>query len=144
MTCVWLVRLPLVPVIVIVYVPLFTALVDTFIVEEPEPPVTGFAENVGVGPLQLVVSVTDPVNPPVGVTVTVKLAILPVRTEALLGDAEIVNPCCAAAMFWVMPAEVLPVKLESPLYCAVIVCVPTASEEVENFAIPPLKLALPI
>ena len=136
--------MPLVPVIVIVYVPLLTPLVDTLMVEEPEPPVTGLGENVGVGPLQLAFSVTDPVNPPLGITVTVKLAILPVRTEALLGEAEIVNPCEAPATLCVMLGDVLTLKFESPPYCAVIGCVPSESEEVENFATPPLRLALPI
>ena len=134
----------MVPVIVIMYVPLVTPLVDTFIVEEPEPPVTVMGENVGFGPLQLAVNVTDPVNPPLGVTVTVKLAVLPARTEALVGDTESIKPCVAAATFCVMPGDVLPVKFESPLYCAVIGCDPTESEEVENFATPPLILALPI
>lgn len=144
MTWVWFVRLPLVPVIVIVYVPLLTLLVDTFIVEEPEPPVTGLSENVGFGPLQLAVNVTDPVNPPLRATVTVKLAVLPARTEALLGEAEIVKPCGAAETVCVMLGDVLTLKFESPPYCAVIGCVPTESEEVENFATLPLRLALPI
>lgn len=122
--------------IVIVYVPLFTPLEDTFIVEEPEPPGTDDGLNVGVGPAQLAVSATMLVNPPLGVTVIVKLAVLPARTEALVGEAEMLKSAAEAVTFCVMGDEVLAAKLESPPYRAVIVSLPTASEEVDNFAAP--------
>ena len=38
----------------------------------------------------------------------------------------------------------LPLKLGSPLYCAVISCVPAARADVDSDATPPLKLELPI
>ena len=38
----------------------------------------------------------------------------------------------------------LPLKLESPLYCAVILCVPAARADVDSDATPLLKLELPI
>ena len=70
MTWVECTRAPLVPVIVIVYVPLDTPLVVTFIVDEPEP-LMDTGENVGFGPVQLPLNCTEPVNPPLAVTVTV-------------------------------------------------------------------------
>lgn len=42
-----------------------------------------------------------------------------------------------------MPADVLPVKLESLLYCAVMVWLPAVRADVDNFACPLLRLALP-
>jgi hypothetical protein len=63
-------RPALVPVIVIWYVPRGTPVVDTFIVEEPEP-VTDGGENVGFAPVQLPLNCTVPVKPPLAVTVTV-------------------------------------------------------------------------
>ena len=63
-------RVPLVPVTVIVYVLLGTPLVDTFIVEEPEPD-TDAGEKVGFVPYQLPLNCTEPVKPPVAVIVTV-------------------------------------------------------------------------
>lgn len=44
---------------------------------------------------------------------------------------------------WLIPADGLPIKLESPLYWALIVCVPTDRVEVERFACPPLSAAVP-
>ena len=68
------VRLPLVPVIVIVYVPVGVLVpVVTVIVLLPEPPLTGFGLNVGFAPDSPLVAlkVTFPVKPLSAVTVAV-------------------------------------------------------------------------
>ena len=67
------VRLPLVPVIVIVYVPVGVLVpVVTVIVLLPEPPLTGFGLNVGFAPgIPLALKVTFPVKPLSAVTVAV-------------------------------------------------------------------------
>ena len=44
----------------------------------------------------------------------------------------------------VVTEDTLPLKLESPLYCALILCVPAARADVDSDATPPLKLELPI
>jgi len=128
-------------------VPLSVAVVVIFIVEVFDPFVmlSGLDVNDTFGQLGVsdALKVTDPVNPPLGVTVTVKLAVLPPRTEALVGDTETVKPCEAAATVCVMLADVLPMKLVSPPYCAVIACCPAESEEVDSLAPPPLRPALP-
>src|SRR5690348_4562611 len=49
-----------------------------------------------------------------------------------------------ALTVWFIPGEVLPMKLESPLYCAVMGCVPAESVEVVSVAFPMLRLAVPI
>ena len=46
--------------------------------------------------------------------------------------------------FWLTTFEVLELSLLSPLYLAVIGCVPTERLEVDNFAVPLLSVALPI
>src|SRR5260370_42350839 len=99
-------RVPLVPVTVIVYVPLATPLVDTFIVEEPEPD-TDAGEKVGFVPDQLPLNCTAPVKPPAAVTVTVYLAAVPCRPEPLVGDAPMRKSAGTALTGWSMPADVL-------------------------------------
>jgi len=46
--------------------------------------------------------------------------------------------------FWLTRFEVLELSLLSPLYLAVIGCVPTLRVEVETLAVPLLSAALPI
>ena len=46
--------------------------------------------------------------------------------------------------FWLTRLEVLELSLLSPLYLAVIGCVPTLRVEIDNFAVPLLSVALPI
>ena len=46
--------------------------------------------------------------------------------------------------FWLTMFEVLELSLLSPLYLAVIGCVPTLRVEIDNFAVPLLNVALPI
>ena len=62
-------------------------------VEVPPPPVTGFLEKLELAregnPVTL--NCTLPVNPPEGVTVTVKLVLLPRFTVALPGESVTVN-----------------------------------------------------
>ena len=72
MTVVECVGLPpfAVPVIVMVYVRLATPVVETFMVDEPDP-VTELGENVGLGPAQLPLNCTVPLKPPLADTVTV-------------------------------------------------------------------------
>ena len=49
-----------------------------------------------------------------------------------------------ALTVWFIPGEVLPMKLESPLYCAVMGCVPAESVDVVSVAFPLLRPAVPI
>jgi hypothetical protein len=68
------VRLPLVPVIVSVKVPVVVLeIVETFMVLVPEPPVIGLVLKVADAPegSPLALRVTLPVKPPEGVTVAV-------------------------------------------------------------------------
>lgn len=82
---------PLVPVIVNGKVPVGVVLVVvTVSVELPE--VSGVGLNVPVAPAgsPLTVRSTDPVKPPVGVTVAVYVVLLPCVTDCDAGDAETV------------------------------------------------------
>ena len=82
---------------------------------------------------------TLPEKPLRGVTVTTKLTFEPRRTVWGEG-AEIVKP----PTFWLTGFELLELSLLSPLYLAVIECVPTLRVEIGNFAVPLLSVALPI
>jgi hypothetical protein len=55
-----------------------------------------------------------------------------------------VKSAATAFTVWFIPGDVLPMKLESPLYCAVMGCVPAESVEVVSVAFPLLRLAVPI
>src|SRR5581483_680675 len=83
---------------------------------------------------------TLPVAP--AVTVAVKAIVCPYT--AGLGDAAILD--ADAVLFTVMfsAAEVEPRKFASPLYVAVRLCAPAASEEVVNDAAPEFTVPVPI
>ncbi|MGZ4872279.1 MAG: hypothetical protein ACXVK3_10345, partial [Candidatus Angelobacter sp.] len=82
------VSVPEVPVIVMVLVPVVAVLlaVNVRTLED----VVGFVPNEAVTPLGRaeLLSVTDPVNPPEGVTVIVLLPAVPCFTVKLLGEAD--------------------------------------------------------
>ena len=87
MLVVW-VSVPETPVTVTVLVPVVAVLLALKV--RTLDPVVGFVPNVAVTPLGRaeVESVTDPVNPPEGVTVIVLLPLLPCVTLKLEGEAE--------------------------------------------------------
>jgi len=106
--------------------------------------------NVAVPPLSVPVpSVAVPslnVTVPVGVlvadevTVAVKATGAP-RFDALFDETTAVE---LAALFTVcVRADMLPAKLASPPYTAVIECAPPASAEVVSVAVPPLSVPVP-
>src|SRR5437879_2891761 len=88
------------------------------------------------------VNVTVPAGvPPPGATaatVAVKIMDWP-NTEGLIADVTTVV-VSAAPTDWFRPAEVLVLKLASPLYTAVIVWLPTLSAEVAKVAWPALSV----
>ena len=69
---------------------------------------------VGIGGEAAADKFTVSLNPPVGETVTVYLAVLPALTLLFPGDAERVKSPTVAFTDWVIAAEVLPVKFGSP------------------------------
>jgi hypothetical protein len=87
MVVVW-VSDPDVPVIVILLVPVVAVLLAVNVTELVE--VVGFVPNEAVTPLGSAEldSVTDPLKPPDGVTVTVLLPLVPCVTVRLEGEAE--------------------------------------------------------
>ena len=87
MVVVW-VRLPDVPVTVMVLVPVAAVLLAVNVRTLVD--VVGFVPNEAVTPLGSaeVDSVTDPVNPPVGDTVIVLVPLVPCFTVKLAGEAE--------------------------------------------------------
>ena len=87
-TVVVCVKLPLVPVMVTVDVPGVAVLLTVKVTRLV--PVVGLVPYVAVTPLGRAEldSVTDPVNPPEGVTVIVLFPLLPCFTVKLEGDAE--------------------------------------------------------
>ena len=91
-TVVVVVVLPDVPVMVTVAAPV-VAVVVAFSVSTLLP-VVGFVPNVAVTPLGRpdAASVTLPVNPPVSVTVTVSVALLPCASDRLVDEADNVKP----------------------------------------------------
>ncbi|HET7873614.1 MAG TPA: hypothetical protein VFL42_13940 [Terriglobales bacterium] len=88
LTVVVCVSVPEVPVMVIALVPVVAVLLAVKV--RTLVPVVGFVPNVAVTPLGRVEfeSVTDPVNPPDGVTVIVLFPLVPCVTVRLLGEAE--------------------------------------------------------
>jgi len=82
------VSVPEVPVIVIVLVPVVAVLLAVKVRTLED--VVGFVPNEAVTPLGRaeLESVTDPVNPPDGVTVIVLLPLVPCFTVKLLGEAD--------------------------------------------------------
>jgi hypothetical protein len=81
--------------------------------------------------------VTVPVGVPevVDVIVAVKVSWAPLEAEAAeVSNAAEVAAGAAAVMVCVAGAEVLAVKLESPLYLAVMECAPTVSVEIVKVA----------
>ena len=73
--------------------------------EVPEPPVMLVGLRVAVRPADgLAVSWTVPVNPLVGVTVMVEVAVSPAFTSSVVGLAEIVK---SAALRWMLMMKVL-------------------------------------
>ncbi len=100
------------------------------------------------GPVPSVVVPSMNVTVPVGVpgetlvTVAVNVTDCPV-TDGLGAETRAVV-VGAETTFWPTPAEVLPAKVESPAYVAVMVCRPTASVEVLKVAVPALIVPVPI
>ena len=91
-------------------------------------------------------NVTVPVGVPVpggtGLTVAVKVTDCP-TTDGFADDDTAVVVAILLTV-WVSGAELLPTKLPSPLYVAVIVWPPTASDEVVKVAVPlPFTVAVP-
>ena len=91
----------------------------------------------------LSLNVTVPVGVPevAGFTVAVKVTAWPTADGFTEETTEVVE----AAWFTTCDraGEVLPVKLTSPLYTAVMECVPTVSVEVVNVADPALSVPVP-
>ena len=123
--------------------------VTTVSVEDPTPRVTDIAlsEQTRAGStageiLQLKLML-DGLNPTTGVMVILDRAAPPGRTEAgERVDAERLKAELVTTTLVIEDA--LPLKLASPLYCAVTSCVPAARADVDSDATPPLKLKLPI
>jgi hypothetical protein len=123
--------------------------VTTVSVEDPTPRVTDIAlsEQTRAGStageiLQLKLML-DGLNSTTGVMVILDRAAPPGRTEAgERADAERLK--LEALTTTLVTEDVLPLKLVSPPYCAVILCAPAASADVDSDATPPLKLKLPI
>lgn len=124
--------------------------VETVSVDDPVPPATTTAPTEQVtgsltrGETLQVKFTVEALNAPVGVMVIADRADVPGATEAgdSADDARL-NP--ELVMATLVPLDVLPLKLPSPPYAAVMACVPAVRVEVENAATPvPLTLELPI
>ena len=72
-------------------------------------------------------NVTVPVNPPLGVIVSVDAAVTPGPTEPAGGLAAMAKSADTAFTARLTALEVLLAKVGSPLYCAVSKCVPSDS-----------------
>lgn len=142
MTVVVLLKVPLVPLMVSALVPLGVLLLVVMVrVEVQDGPLADVGLKVAVerdgNPVTLKLTLLE--KPLIGVIVTRKLTLEPRLT--VWGDgAEMLKPLT----FWLTTFEVLELSLLSPLYLAVIGCVPTERLVVDNFAVPLLSVALPI
>ena len=89
------------------------------------------------------INVTVPVAPEDGLTVAENVTCCP-NAEGLSDDVTaVVVPPVLADTICVSGAEVLPVKLVSPLNVAVMKCDPTARVEVVSEAVAPLRATVP-
>ena len=88
--------------------------------------------------------VTVPVTVPVAVVLTVAVKVTDWPTTD--GFDEETTAAVVAALFttWLNAGEVLPLKLPSPPYTAVIECEPTAREERVRVAVPAVSVPVPI
>jgi hypothetical protein len=88
-------------------------------------------------------NVTVPVGVPevAGFTVAVKVTAWPTADGFTEETTEVVDAAWVTA--WERAGEVLAPKLASPLYTAVMECVPTVSVEVVNVAVPALSEPVP-
>jgi hypothetical protein len=81
-------------------------------------------------------NVTVPVGVPLALEVTVAVNVtdwLKLDGFGVETKVTVVLPCCTA---WLNTDEVLALKLASPLYVPVMLCVPTARVEMDNVATP--------
>ena len=79
---------------------------------------------------------TVPLNPPLGVNVTVAVADAPAATELTVGATAIAKSGLAPDTVKLTAAELLPAKVESPLYSAINDWVPAVNEVVVMVALP--------
>lgn len=103
------------------------------------PPLRGMLPSVFVPLLNVTVPAGVPLN--CGATVAVKVTDSP----KVDGFTDETRPVVVLAWFttWLTAFEVLLVKDVSPLYTAVMECVPAAKVFDENFATPPLRVLVP-
>jgi hypothetical protein len=82
------------------------------------------------------VKLTAELNPLLGVTVRVAVAAVEPVSDPLAGLIEIAKSGVGALIVSVSELEVDAAKLAPPVYCAAMVCVPTARLDVANVAVP--------
>ncbi len=106
------------------------------------PPLSGLVANAVEPSLKVTVPVGVPLPEPEALTVAVKVTTCP-YTDGLAEEARaVVLPDLLTV--WLRVEEVLPLKLSSPLYTAVIECDATLSPLVTKVACPPLRVPVPM